>query len=191
MIDLISKDGKVFTIQRCRALLSGLRRAARETDPAAPSITCSEVSDCQLEYIVSYMNQHPEDEKKEIRPCPELEKPLQSKVLAENMTGPQFADFQWILTWLQGIMDKEGPNSRQAFYDLMLAANYLDLKSLVNLGAAWIATWIKGVPLADIKAMLAPTSTQPLPPLAANPIPLPANANANGSADVPVAAEAE
>jgi S-phase kinase-associated protein 1 len=44
---------------------------------------------------------------------------------------------------------------RQQLYDLVLAANYLDVKSLLHLGCAKVASLIKGQPLEKIKDILA------------------------------------
>lgn len=42
-------------------------------------------------------------------------------------------------------------------YDLILAANYMDIKSLLHLGCAKVASLIKGQPLEKIKDILAVT----------------------------------
>ena len=39
-------------------------------------------------------------------------------------------------------------------YDLILAANYMDIKSLLHLGCACVASLIKGQPLDKIKDIL-------------------------------------
>lgn len=44
--------------------------------------------------------------------------------------------------------------NRQALYDLILAANYMDIQSLLHLGCAKVASLIKGQPLEKIKDIL-------------------------------------
>ncbi len=44
---------------------------------------------------------------------------------------------------------------RAQLYDLILAANYMDIKSLLHLGCAKVASLIKGQPLEKIKEILA------------------------------------
>jgi len=46
--------------------------------------------------------------------------------------------------------------TRQQLYDLILAANYMDIKSLLHLGCAKVASLIKGQPLEKIKEILDP-----------------------------------
>ena len=50
-------------------------------------------------------------------------------------------------------IDRIGQN-RQVLYDLILAANYMDIKSLLHLGCAKVASFIKGQPLEKIKDIL-------------------------------------
>ena len=74
---------------------------------------------------------------------PIVEKPLRSKVMKDVCKDPFDADF----------IDRIGEN-RQALYDLILAANYMDIKSLLHLGCAKVASLIKGQPLEKIKDIL-------------------------------------
>jgi hypothetical protein len=53
------------------------------------------------------------------------------------------------------MIDKVG-EVKQNLYDLILAANYLDIKSLLHLGCAKVASLIKGQPLEKIKEILNP-----------------------------------
>lgn len=56
-------------------------------------------------------------------------------------------------------IDKIGEN-RQRLYDLILGANYMDIKSLLHLGCAKVASLIKGQPLDKIKEILDPKQSQ-------------------------------
>jgi len=56
--------------------------------------------------------------------------------------------------WDAEFIDNIGIN-RQQLYDLILAANYMDVKSLLHLGCAKVASLIKGQPLEKIKDILA------------------------------------
>ena len=90
-----------------------------------------------LAEVIVYMNHH-----KGVEP-PIVEKPLRSKVMKDVCKDPFDADF----------IDRIGEN-RQALYDLILAANYMDIKSLLHLGCAKVASLIKGQPLEKIKDIL-------------------------------------
>jgi len=90
-----------------------------------------------LAEVLTYMNHH-----KGVEP-PIVEKPLRSKVMKDVCKDPFDAEF----------IDRIGEN-RQALYDLILAANYMDIKSLLHLGCAKVASLIKGQPLEKIKDIL-------------------------------------
>jgi S-phase kinase-associated protein 1 len=92
-----------------------------------------------LELVVNYMKEH-----KGVEP-PIIEKPLRSKVMKDVCPHKWDADY----------IDKIG-DTRQQLYDLILAANYMDIKSLLHLGCAKVASLIKGQPLEKIKEILDP-----------------------------------
>jgi len=95
------------------------------------------VASAILVEVIAYMNHH-----KGVEP-PIIEKPLRSKVMKDVCKDPFDAEF----------IDRIGDN-RQALYDLILAANYMDIKSLRHLGCAKVASLIKGQPLEKIKDIL-------------------------------------
>ena len=90
-----------------------------------------------LAHIVEYFNHH-QGISAEIP-----EKPLKSRLMTEVCKDP------WDATFVDGL-------SRQELYDLILAANYLDIKPLLHLGCAKVASLIKGVPINKIKNILNP-----------------------------------
>jgi len=61
--------------------------------------------------------------------------------------------FDVLQKWDAEFIDKVGEN-RQLLYDLILAANYLDIKSLLHLGCAKVGSLIKGQPLENLKNIL-------------------------------------
>ena len=52
-------------------------------------------------------------------------------------------------SWDADFIDKIGKD-RQNLYDLILAANYMDIKGLLHLGCAKVASLIKGQPLEKL-----------------------------------------
>jgi S-phase kinase-associated protein 1 len=90
-----------------------------------------------LAKVVEYLVYHKGTE------APPPEKPLRSKVMKDVCKDPWDADY----------IDKLADN-RQQLYDLILAANYMDIKALLHLGCAKVATLIKGAPLEKIKEIL-------------------------------------
>lgn len=136
-IKLISKDKKEYVLDRKYASVSNLVKTTLETDKSADEVPIPGVSGAILEEVVSYMNRHKGTEP------PIVEKPLRSKAMKDVCKEPLDADF----------IDRIGEN-RQMLYDLILAANYMHINSLLHLGCAKVASLIKGQPLEKIKDIL-------------------------------------
>jgi hypothetical protein len=85
--------------------------------------------------------------------------PLRTATMAQLCKDPWDADF----------IDTLVGQSQQFLYDLILAANYLNIQGLMHLGCAKIAAQIKGKPLGDIRGILDPrTALAPAAPAAAS-----------------------
>jgi S-phase kinase-associated protein 1 len=136
-LKLVSKDKKEFDVERKYSFVSTLVKTSLDTDPTATEVPIPGVSSAILAEVINYMNHH-----KGVEP-PIVEKPLRSKVMKDVCKDPFDAEF----------IDRIGDN-RQALYDLILAANYMDIKSLLHLGCAKVASLIKGQPLEKIKEIL-------------------------------------
>jgi S-phase kinase-associated protein 1 len=136
-IKLVSKDGKDFTVERKYAFLSNLIRTTLESDAAATEMPLPGVTGDVLTKVIEFMNHHKGDEPKAI------EKPLRSKVMKDVCKD----------SWDAEYIDKIGED-RAMLYAVVLAANYLDVKSLLHLGTAKVASLIKGQPLDKIKSIL-------------------------------------
>jgi len=136
-IKLVSKDGKEYSVEKKYVFISTLVKTSLETDPTASEVPMLGVKGEILSKVVDYMSHHKGSEP------PIIEKPLRSKVMKDVCKDPWDADF----------IDKIGEN-RQQLYDLILAANYMDIKSLLHLGCAKVASLIKGQPLEKIKDIL-------------------------------------
>jgi S-phase kinase-associated protein 1 len=117
------------------ACISKLVAMALDNDKEATEVPL-DVSGPVLKLIAAYMTYHGGVEP------PIVEKPLKSKLMKE-VTNPWDAEF----------IDEIG-QEKQALYDLILAANYMDIKSLLHLGCAKVASLIKGQPLEKIKEIL-------------------------------------
>jgi len=134
---LVSKDKKEFTVEKKFSQISTLVKTTLEQDKDATEVPIPGVTSAILEKVLSYMNQHKGTEP------PIIPKPLRSKEMKQVCSDPWDADF----------IDKIG-DTRQDLYDLILAANYMDIKSLLHLGCAKVASLIKGQPLEKIKDIL-------------------------------------
>jgi len=137
-LKLTAQDGQEYELDRKAAFISKLVKTSVETDSTASEVPIPSAKSNILEKIVEYMRHHNGDEP------PIIEKPLRSKIMKDVCKDKWDADF----------IDKIGEN-RQELYDLILAANYMDIKSLLHLGCAKVASLIKGQPLEKIKDILA------------------------------------
>lgn len=138
-IKLVSKDGLEFLVDRKDASISTLVSKSLESDATAPDLPIPGVKGDILKKLVEYMTHHKGTEP------PIIEKPLRSKVMSELCKDP----------WDAAFIDKIAED-RQQLYDVVLAANYADIKSLLHLGVAKVASLVKGEPLDKIKDILAP-----------------------------------
>jgi len=135
-IKLVSNDSKEFTLKKKFAYISVVVKTSAEQDSTATELPLNVKGDI-LALIVDYMNHHEGTEP------PIVEKPLRSKVMKDVVKDPWDAEY----------VDRIGEN-RQQLYDLILAANYLDIKALMHLGCAKVASLIKGQPLEKIREIL-------------------------------------
>jgi len=140
VLKLCSKPGKNqhdYSIDRKHAYVSVLVKTSCENDETATEVPLPGVEGPILQLVVEYMQHH-----KGVEPAI-IEKPLRSKVMKDVCKDDWDAQF----------IDKIGED-RQQLYDLILAANYMDIKSLLHLGCAKVASLIKGQPLEKIKDIL-------------------------------------
>lgn len=143
-VTLVSNDAKKFALERKFAFVSTLIKTSLEGDDKADELKLPSVNGEILELIVAYMKEH-----KGVEP-PIIEKPLRSKNMKDVCPHKNDAD------WIDYIA-----NTRQKLYDLILGANYMDIKSLLHLGCAKVASLIKGQPLEKIKEILDPNQGKP------------------------------
>jgi len=134
---LTSKDKKTFTLPKKNAFISVLVKTSIENDENATEVPLPGVEGDILEFVVEYMTHH-----QGVEPSI-VESPLKSTVMKEVCQD------DWDATYIDDIGEV-----RQDLYDLILAANYMDIKSLLHLGLAKVASLIKGQPLDKLKDIL-------------------------------------
>jgi len=91
-----------------------------------------------VDYVTGLGDRKPKD----------IQKPIRSVNIVECIADEDRADAENMLALFA---DGEG---KRAVFDVILAANYLDIKSLLHLGCVQIATQIKGKSPAEIRAIL-------------------------------------
>jgi len=124
VLTLTSQEQKKFSVPKKVALMSELVKTMSEGDKEEKTIPLPNVKATVLEKVVAYMNYHAEN------PAKEIEKPLKSSNMNEVVSDTWDADF----------VDVE----QDMLFELILAANYMDIKPLLDLTCAKVASMIKG-----------------------------------------------
>ncbi|KAL2917665.1 hypothetical protein HK105_202538 [Polyrhizophydium stewartii] len=141
MVKLSSSDGREFVVAKevaCQSVLIKNMLEDLGEDSDAP-IPLPNVSGPVLEKVVEYATQHKDD----APPAPE----------DDTITAPRTDD---ISDW-----DKEFIKVDHAMlFDIILAANYLDMKGLLDLGCKTVAGMIKGKTIEEIRKQFPINSTE-------------------------------
>jgi S-phase kinase-associated protein 1 len=129
---LVPPDGQRVEVPRNVAEMSVLIKEmlADDEDDEAPEIPLPNVQKDILDKVIEFCSHHVND------PMPEIEKPLKSAVMADVV--PE---------WDANFIDVE----QSQLFAIILAANYLDLPSLLDLSCAKVASLIKGKTPEEIR----------------------------------------
>jgi len=122
-IKLISKERDSFEISKRTACMSSVIRVMIEFDNKETEIPLKEVTSDVMKKIVEFMKYHEHVE------MPEIQKPIQH-------TNMKYLTTEWDADFIN--VDND------LLFKLLSIANYLDIKPLLNLCSAKIATMIKG-----------------------------------------------
>jgi len=123
MLQLVSTEQEKFQVERKVAIMSELVKTMAEGDQEEKEIPLPNVKAEVLKKVVAYMKYHAENLAKEI------EKPLKSANMNDVVS-------QWDADFVD--VDQE------LLFELILAANYMDIKPLLDLTCAKVASMIKG-----------------------------------------------
>merc|ERR1711920_1164120 len=135
---LVSSDdvnGEKFTIDRESAMMCNLVKSIIEGDSEAKTIEIKKVSSDILKLIVTYLIHH-----KGKVPA-EIAKPIRSVKMEK------IVEDEWDAKFINS-------QTKRTIFQIILGANYMDIKSLLHLGCAKIATLIKGKSPEEIKNIL-------------------------------------
>jgi len=119
----VSQEEEKFTISKKTALMSELVKTMAEGDKEENEIPLPNVKSAVLQKVMQYLTYHTSN------PPKEIEKPLKSANMAEVVS-------QWDADFVD--VDQE------MLFELILAANYMDIKPLLDLTCAKVASMIKG-----------------------------------------------
>lgn len=143
MVTLVDKSGTARFPLSIRALsLSGLVTTSLLSDVNATELPLAQVDAKVLGLVAEYLARHNGVN------VGVPDKPLRSRDMKDVVKVAPDAPF----------IDTVGTD-RQVLYGVVLAANYLDIPSLLGLGCAKIASLVKEVPLEKVKEVLMPNGT--------------------------------
>merc|ERR1712098_290276 len=135
-----------FSISRKAALMCNLVKNITEGDKTAgvdegDEIEIKKVYGPVLSLFVDYLKHH------DGKVPAEITKPIRSVLMTKVVEDPWDAEF----------INKQ---TKEVIFQIILAANYMDIKSLLHLGCAKIATLIKGKSPEEIKRILGDNEEQ-------------------------------
>merc|ERR1719197_267623 len=127
---LTAQDQKEFEVPRDVAMMSELVKTMWEGDKSEKKIPLQNVKSAVLEKVIEYMTFHNKN------PPKEIEKPLKSANMREVVN-------EWDAQFVE--VDQE------TLFELILSANYMDIKPLLDLTCAKVASMIKGKTPEEIR----------------------------------------
>mmetsp|Transcript_12954 Transcript_12954/g.33055 ORF Transcript_12954/g.33055 Transcript_12954/m.33055 type:complete len:173 (+) Transcript_12954:112-630(+) len=133
MCALVSQEGKRYEVSRETAMQSMLVKEMvdeEEGEDSVLDIPLPNVKSSVLEKVVEFCSHHVKE------PMPDIEKPLKSANMNEVVSE-----------WDANFVDLD----QEALFELILAANYMDIKSLLDLTCAKVASMIKGKSPEEIR----------------------------------------
>merc|ERR1711964_195922 len=135
----LDEQPKKFTFNKKAALMCNLVKNIFEGDKTAGSekdpIEIKQVNAQILKLVVAYLKRH------DGKVPAEVPKPIKATKMEKVVEDPKDAEF------IDGL-------TKEDVFQVILAANYMDIKSLLHLGCAKIATLIKGKSPEEIKDIL-------------------------------------
>jgi len=135
LVSMDDVNGEKFKIDRQSAMMCNLVKSIIEGDADAKTIEIKKVSTNILKYITDYLLHH-----KGKVPA-EIAKPIRSVKMEK------IVEDEWDANFINS-------KSKRDIFQIILGANYMDIKSLLHLGCAKIATMIKGKSPEEIKKIL-------------------------------------
>jgi S-phase kinase-associated protein 1 len=131
-VNLISKEGESFPVPVAVASMSELVKSMMDEDNEddTPEIPLPNVKADVLKKVIEFCEHHKEE------PMTEIEKPLKSQQMSE-VVQKWYADFVNV--------------EQVLLFELILAANYMDIKPLLDLTCATVASMIKGKTPEEIR----------------------------------------
>eukprot|EP01083_Nonionella_stella_P102569 291850_1 len=132
----LTTGGKTFDISKKDALLSKFVTTIRDGDEDATYIKVSQVPAETMAHVIDYLRHHKGQEPDQL-PCP-VRSIHMGDIVSDKWDAKDFID----------TFDKK------TIFEIILAANYMDIKSLLHLGCAKVATLIKQLDQKEINKII-------------------------------------
>jgi S-phase kinase-associated protein 1 len=132
MVDLVSQEGDNFQVEKKVAKMSELVKTMipEDDDEEQQEIPLPNVKSQILGKVMEFCKHYSEE------PMNDIEKPLKSANMNEV-----------VQEWYSNYVDVE----QEVLFELILAANYMDIKPLLDLTCATVASMIKGKTPEEIR----------------------------------------
>uniref|UniRef100_A0A6T9E8N6 Uncharacterized protein n=1 Tax=Noctiluca scintillans TaxID=2966 RepID=A0A6T9E8N6_NOCSC len=131
LLKLKSSQGEVFEVEPEVACMSTLIKNMVDDSGTDEEIPLPNVKTAVLSKVIDYCKYHKDN------PAEEIQKPLKSTILVECGVSEWDAEYVNI--------------DQEVLFEIILAANYLDIKSLLDLTCAKVASLIKGKTTEEIR----------------------------------------
>ncbi|KAJ0404285.1 hypothetical protein ATCC90586_001442 [Pythium insidiosum] len=134
-VNLVSQDGEKFEVTAAVASVSQLVKtmtAEEQDDDEVPDVPLPNVKGPVLAKVIEFCQHHHDN------PMKEIEKPLRTNDIRDAVS-------EWDADFVEKL-------DQEMLFELILAANYMDIKSLLDLTCAKVATLIKGKTPEEIRA---------------------------------------
>ena len=129
-VKLIPEEGETIEVDEEIATMSVLVKSMIDDSGAEEDIPLPNVKKVTLEKVIEFCMHHKED------PLQDIEKPLKTNNI-KDVVAPWYGDFVDVKI--------------EELYEIILAANYLDIKPLLEVTCAAVAAMMKGKSIEEIR----------------------------------------
>ena len=131
-VNLVAEEGEPIEVDEEIATMSVLVKSMIDDSGADEDIPLPNVKKATLEKVIELCKNHKED------PLQDIEKPLKTNNIKE-VVSPWYGDFVDVKI--------------EELYEIILAANYLDIKPLLEVTCAAVAAMMKGKSIEEIREL--------------------------------------
>jgi S-phase kinase-associated protein 1 len=142
---VVSKDNKKFKMNENSFYMSGLLKTLSECEDKE-DLLLSNVTSEILSKVILYLEHHAKE------PVPQDNSPekLKSNIFSENIKC------QWDVKYIENDIMSNPITAKEILYEIIRAANYMDIQTLLQLSCTKVACMIKGESLEAIGQIIAP-----------------------------------